>query len=150
MADSGLVVVVTVITLLLVAVFIPLISVQYEWCQVLFENNTVSEEKFNSSLASKSNKPVLISFTIQPCDDTMIHSFFQENPLCTKNNREDKILLKMETPYSGKSGGRNRFGRKERRLRGGWLVPIYSSYNNFNLILTCYLLCIIVWSIEPG
>ena len=43
MADSGLVVVVTVITLLLVAVFIPLISVQYEWCQVLFENNTVSE-----------------------------------------------------------------------------------------------------------
>ena len=52
MADSGLVVVVTVITLLLVAVFIPLISVQYEWCQVLFENNTVSEAKFNSSLAS--------------------------------------------------------------------------------------------------
>ena len=42
---------------------------------------------------------------------------FQENPLCTKNNREDKILLKMETPFSGKSGGRNRFGRKERRLR---------------------------------
>ena len=42
MADSGLVVVVTVITLLLGAVFIPLISVQYEWCQVLFENNTVS------------------------------------------------------------------------------------------------------------
>ena len=69
MADSGLVVVVTVITLLLVAVFIPLISVQYEWCQVLFENNTVSEEKFNSSLASKSNQPVLISFTIKPCDE---------------------------------------------------------------------------------
>ena len=45
MADSGLVVVVTVITLLLGAVFIPLISVQYEWCQVLFENNTVSEGK---------------------------------------------------------------------------------------------------------
>ena len=45
MADSGLVVVVTVITLLLVAVFIPLISVQYEWCQVLFENNTVSENE---------------------------------------------------------------------------------------------------------
>ena len=48
MADSGLVVVVTVITLLLVAVFVPLISVQYEWCQVLFDNNTVSflSEKF--------------------------------------------------------------------------------------------------------
>ena len=41
MADSGLVVVLCVITLLLVAVFLPLISVQYEWCHVLFENNTV-------------------------------------------------------------------------------------------------------------
>ena len=41
MADSGLVVVLCVISLLLVAVFLPLITVQYEWCHVLFENNTV-------------------------------------------------------------------------------------------------------------
>ena len=42
MADSGLVVVVIVISLLLVTVFLPLLTVQYEWCQVLFDNNTVS------------------------------------------------------------------------------------------------------------
>ena len=46
MADSGLVVVVTVISLLLVVVFIPLISVQYEWCQVLFDNNTVESSQY--------------------------------------------------------------------------------------------------------
>ena len=44
MADSGLVVVVIVISLLLVTVFLPLLTVQYEWCQVLFDNNTVSDE----------------------------------------------------------------------------------------------------------
>ena len=42
MADSGLVVVVIVISLLLVTVFLPLLTVQYEWCQVLLDNNTVS------------------------------------------------------------------------------------------------------------
>ena len=40
-ADSGLIVVLLVISLLLVTVFLPLLTVQYEWCHVLFENNTV-------------------------------------------------------------------------------------------------------------
>ena len=42
MADSGLVVVLCVVTLLLVVVFIPLLSVEYKWCHVLFDNTTVS------------------------------------------------------------------------------------------------------------
>ena len=42
MADSGLVVVLCVVTLLLVVVFIPLLSVEYQWCHVLFDNSTVS------------------------------------------------------------------------------------------------------------
>ena len=62
MADSGLIVVLLVISLLLVTVFLPLISVQYEWCHVLFENNTVMILNLN-------NKPI-----------THLHSF-----LFTKN-----------------------------------------------------------------
>ena len=42
MADSGLVVVLCVVTLLLVVVFIPLLAVEYQWCHVLFDNTTVS------------------------------------------------------------------------------------------------------------
>ena len=43
MADSGLVVVLCVVTLLLVVVFLPLLGVEYKWCHVLFDNSTVSK-----------------------------------------------------------------------------------------------------------
>ena len=40
--DSGLVVVVLIITSLVITVFSFLLFVDYEWCHVLFKNNTVS------------------------------------------------------------------------------------------------------------
>ena len=40
--DSGLVVVVCVLLILLTTVFSFLLLVEYEWCHVLFKNNTVS------------------------------------------------------------------------------------------------------------
>ena len=40
--DSGLVVVVFIITSLIITVFSFLLFVDYEWCHVLFKNNTVS------------------------------------------------------------------------------------------------------------
>ena len=39
--DSGLVVVVLIITSLVITVFSFLLFVDYEWCHVLFKNNTV-------------------------------------------------------------------------------------------------------------
>ena len=42
MMDSGLVVVVLIITSLVITVFSFLLFVDYEWCHVLFKNNTVS------------------------------------------------------------------------------------------------------------
>ena len=39
--DSGLVVVVFIITSLIITVFSFLLFVDYEWCHVLFKNNTV-------------------------------------------------------------------------------------------------------------
>ena len=50
MADSGLVVVLCVVTLLLVVVFIPLLSVEYKWCHVLFDNTTVSTSPHQTAL----------------------------------------------------------------------------------------------------
>lgn len=92
-ADSGLIVVLLVISLLLVTVFLPLLTVQYEWCHVLFENNTVRNNIVKGW-----------------------HYIFvrlQENPLCTKNNREDKLLLKMENSFSVSKGrGKSRLGRQ--------------------------------------
>ena len=41
MFDSGLVVVVCVLLILLTTVFSFLLLVEYEWCHVLFRNNTV-------------------------------------------------------------------------------------------------------------
>ena len=41
MMDSGLVVVVCIISSLIVIVFSFLLFVDYEWCHVLFKNNTV-------------------------------------------------------------------------------------------------------------
>ena len=41
MMDSGLVVVVLIITSLVITVFSFLLFVDYEWCHVLFKNNTV-------------------------------------------------------------------------------------------------------------
>ena len=43
--DSGLVVVVFIITSLIITVFSFLLFVDYEWCHVLFKNNTVSIHK---------------------------------------------------------------------------------------------------------
>ena len=40
--DSGLLVVVSIITFLLLTVFSFLLFVDYEWCHVLYKNNTVS------------------------------------------------------------------------------------------------------------
>ena len=45
--DSGLVVVVFIITSLIITVFSFLLFVDYEWCPVLFKNNTVNK-KFSS------------------------------------------------------------------------------------------------------
>ena len=42
MMDSGLVVVVIIISSLIVTTFSFLLFVDYEWCHVLFKNNTVS------------------------------------------------------------------------------------------------------------
>ena len=39
--DSGLLVVVCIILVLLTSVFSFLLLVEYEWCEVLFRNNTV-------------------------------------------------------------------------------------------------------------
>ena len=39
--DSGLIVVVFIITSLIITVFSFLLFVDYEWCHVLFKNNTV-------------------------------------------------------------------------------------------------------------
>ena len=41
--DSGLIVVVFIITSLIITVFSFLLFVDYEWCHVLFKNNTVSK-----------------------------------------------------------------------------------------------------------
>ena len=41
--DSGLLVVVCIILVLLTSVFSFLLLVEYEWCHVLFRNNTVSQ-----------------------------------------------------------------------------------------------------------
>ena len=60
MADSGLVVVVIVISLLLVTVFLPLLTVQYEWCQVLFDNNTVSVRTIPANILIISLLPVML------------------------------------------------------------------------------------------
>ena len=50
MADSGLVVVLCVISLLLVTVFIPLLRVEYTWCHVLFDNTSVGSQCRQQSL----------------------------------------------------------------------------------------------------
>ena len=44
--DSGLVVVVFIITSLIITVFSFLLFVDYEWCHVLFKNNTVIKSKY--------------------------------------------------------------------------------------------------------
>ena len=46
--DSGLVVVVFIITSLIITVFSFLLFVDYEWCHVLFKNNTVIKSKYSS------------------------------------------------------------------------------------------------------
>ena len=43
MMDSGLVVVVFIISSLIIITFSFLLFVDYEWCHVLFKNNTVRE-----------------------------------------------------------------------------------------------------------
>lgn len=43
MFDSGLVVVVSIIACMILCVFVVLTYVQYEWCNVLFKNFTVSK-----------------------------------------------------------------------------------------------------------
>ena len=48
--DSGLVVVVFIITSLIITVFSFLLFVDYEWCHVLFKNNTVSIHNKTKSL----------------------------------------------------------------------------------------------------
>ena len=45
--DSGLVVVVCIILSMVVSVFFILFYVQYEWCQVLFRNYTVSTQHYH-------------------------------------------------------------------------------------------------------
>ena len=42
--DSGLIVVVVITTSLIITVFSFLLFVDYEWCQVLFSNNTVGQQ----------------------------------------------------------------------------------------------------------
>ena len=46
--DSGLVVVVFIISSLIITVFSFLLFVDYEWCPVLFKNNTVTFNSNNS------------------------------------------------------------------------------------------------------
>ena len=53
MADSGLVVVLCVVTLLLVVVFLPLLGVEYKWCHVLFDNSTVSKLHIEKVILTK-------------------------------------------------------------------------------------------------
>ena len=48
--DSGLVVVVFIITSLIITVFSFLLFVDYEWCHVLFKNNTVGTNKCSTLL----------------------------------------------------------------------------------------------------
>ena len=43
--DSGLVVVVTILVFLILGMVTTLVLVKYEWCHVLFRNNTVREAK---------------------------------------------------------------------------------------------------------
>ena len=43
--DSGLVVVVTILIFLISVMMVTLIYVKYEWCHVLFRNNTVRQFK---------------------------------------------------------------------------------------------------------
>ena len=47
MFDSGLVVVVSIIACMILCVFVVLTYVQYEWCNVLFKNFTVSKNYIN-------------------------------------------------------------------------------------------------------
>merc|ERR1712083_138325 len=71
MMDSGLVVVVFIITSLIILTFSFLLLVDYEWCHVLHKNNT-------------------------------------ENPLCTKNNNRDKLLLTSLADQLDKNRGKLR------------------------------------------
>merc|ERR1711892_868567 len=84
MIDSGLVVVVFIITSLILITFTFLLLVDYEWCHVLYKNNT-------------------------------------ENPLCTKNNNRDKLLLtsladQIENKKRKEILGRNREGGKDKEI----------------------------------
>ena len=47
MMDSGLVVVVFIISSLIILTFSFLLFVDYEWCHVLFKNNTVNITQLN-------------------------------------------------------------------------------------------------------
>ena len=62
--DSGLVVVVFIISFLIIIVFSFLLFVEYEWCHVLFKNNTVKpivchKEPFNESISLLPGEPCL-------------------------------------------------------------------------------------------
>jgi hypothetical protein len=49
MMDSGLVVVVCIISSLIILTFSFLLFVDYEWCHVLFKNNTVIVTEVNTN-----------------------------------------------------------------------------------------------------
>ena len=55
--DSGLVVVVFIITSLIITVFSFLLFVDYEWCHVLFKNNTVSSIDSKFCVARATQEP---------------------------------------------------------------------------------------------
>ena len=67
--DSGLVVVVTILVFIIRVMIFTLVYVKYEWCHVLFRNNTVRSSILTITFAT------------------------QENPACTKSFVRDNILL---------------------------------------------------------
>ena len=70
------VVVFTIIVFLVVVMMTTLVYVKYEWCHVLFKNNTVGPRSKNIYLNWK-----------------ILTKTWQENPACTKNFLRDNIRL---------------------------------------------------------
>ena len=64
--DSGLVVVVTILVFLITVMMVTLLYVKYEWCHVLFRNNTVSQPDHSRNILQKASISSLLKLEL-PC-----------------------------------------------------------------------------------
>ena len=81
--DSGLVVVVFIITSLIITVFSFLLFVDYEWCHVLFKNNTVSILQIQITSTGRNSIQELCSLSVSyQCHSVYTHlSYIKLQPI---------------------------------------------------------------------